>query len=178
MKKKSILLLSIVLILGACTMPDDEFDYVESSPVTVTASPLDAEVGEAVEVTLTGSLELDERSRVPERPISDITIGMCFTHGVTDDEEQIGDSHGFCFEKEEMLPRSYQMLNGTEYYKKFGDVVIRRGERREYKHTFTFTLTEADKLVLVPHLMFMDEAFEGPTFSSNIDQNFPRVTFE
>lgn len=178
MKKKLILLLTIVLMLSACTMPDDEFDYVESSPVTVTASPLDAEVGEAVEVTLTGSLELDERSRVSERPISDITVGVCFGYGLTANGEGIVDPHGFCSKEVEALPDSYEMLNGTEYTKKFDDMVIRRGERREYKHAFTFTLTEADELVLEPHMMFRDEFYTGPSFSGNIPQNYPTVTFE
>jgi hypothetical protein len=177
-KKKECLLVGMLAILGACTMPNDEFDYVESSPVTVTASPLDAKVGKAVEVTLTGSLELDKRSRVSERPISDITIGVCFGHGLTANGEGIVDPHGFCSKEVEALPDSYEMLNGTEYTKKFDDVVIRRGERREYKHTFTFTLTEANELVLEPHMMFRDEFYTGPSFRGNIPQNYPTVTFE
>lgn len=178
MKKWLCLLIGVASMLGACTMPDDQFDYVEASPVTITASPLEAEVGEAVEVTLVGSVELDERSRVPERPISDITLGVCFGYGLTADEEAIVDPHGFCSEEVEALPNSYSMLNGTEYYKTFDNVVIQRGDRHEFKHAFTFTLTEENKLALQPHMMFMDEAYTGPTSSGNIPQNYPEVTFK
>lgn len=177
MDKKPFLLAGLALILSACTSPDDEYDYIESTPVTITASPLNARVGEEVEVNLLGRLKLDERSRVPERPISDTTLGVCFGYGLTANGEGIADPHGFCLREVEVLPGSYQMLNGTGYTKEFDDVVIRRGESQEFKHTFTFTLTEVNKLVLAPVLDYKSD-YEGNTTSGNITQNYPIVTFE
>ncbi len=180
MDKGSFLFAGLVLILSACTMPDDEFNYLEHSPVSITASPFNAEVGEEVEVTLAVNVGLDERSRVSERPISEITLGVCFGYGLTADGEGIADPHGFCFKEVEVLPDSYQMLNGTGYTKEFDDVVIRRGESQEFKHTFTFTLTEANKLALEPHLEFTDKSYGAPMYngSGNVPVNYPIVTFE
>ena len=178
MSKRLSLLAGLVLILSACTTPDDQFDYIESTPVTITASPLNAKVGEAVEVTLAGNIGLNERSRVPERPISDITLGVCFAPGGTVDDNPVSESHGLCNNEIMLLPTSFQMLNVTEYYEELDDVVVRRGEKLEYNHSFTFTLSEAKELVLVPELNWRDEFFEGPSGSSNIEQNFPKVTFE
>lgn len=177
MYKKPFLLAGLVLILSACTMPDDEFDYIETEVIT-TASPSNVKVGDAVEVTLVGSFELDERSRVPERPISDIIIGTCFTHGKNADNESIGESHGFCGNEAEVLPSSYRLLSGTEYTKRFDGAVVKRGERLEFEHTFMFTSTEADKLFLDAQAIFMDEAFTGPSYSGNPYSNSPEVTFE
>lgn len=171
------LLVGLTAVLSACTMPDDQYDYIVGNGVTMTASSLDAKVGEAVTLTFTGSLELDEKSRVPERAVSDVSIGMCFTHGLTTEEVWI-DPRGFCEGEVGSLPPSYRLLNGTDYYKKFDNVVIPRGEKREFTHSFTFTLDEADELVLVPFLVYTDEPFPGPTHSSIIGGDWPTLTFK
>lgn len=177
-RKLASLLVGLTAVLSACTMPDDQYDYIVSDGVTVTVSSLDAKVGEAVTLTFTGSLELDEKSRVPERAVSDISVGMCFTHGLTANGEVFADPHGLCEGEVESLPPSYKLLNGTDYHKKFDNVVIPRGEKREFAHSFTFTLDEADELVLVPFLVYTDEPFPGPTHSSIIGGDWPTLTFK
>lgn len=77
MRKRRVFLLAILTFaLSACTVPLDQYDYVVSNGVTITASTSEARVGDAVTLTFTGSLGLDEKSRVSERKVSGIRIGM------------------------------------------------------------------------------------------------------
>lgn len=110
-------------------MPRDAYDYVVGNGVTMTASTLNAKVGEAVTLTFKGIVRLDEKSRIPKRAVTDIEIGMCFTHGLTAAEEVFIDPHGYCEGEAETLPSNYTLLNGTNYFKVFDDVTVSRGKR-------------------------------------------------
>ena len=155
-------------------------DYIVAVPdgVSITASTLNARVGEAVTLTFTGSVKLDTRSRVPQKTVTDLSIGMCFTRGLTVPDEAFIDPHSYCNGEAETLPSNYRLLDGTNYYKTFADVTVLRGETRTFEHSFTFTVTEADTLVLKPTLTFREQGFEGPSSASLTNPNSPTLTFE
>ncbi len=173
-----LLLTALSLGVTACTAPRDQYDYIGGDVVTMTASTLDAGVGEAVILTFTGSFELDAKSRVPQRTVSDISLGMCFTHGFTAVEEVFIDPHGFCEGKPQTLPPNYQLLDNADYYTTFDNVIVERGERRTFEHSFTFTSTEADELTLVPTFAHTDEPSPVRVFGSLAGRNFPVLTFK
>ena len=170
----------ITALLSACSPPDDQYDYVFTDDINFTASPLNAKIGEAVEVTLTTDISLDERSRVAERSVSDVKLGGCFGYGyeTTADGEGLADPHGLCSKEVEELPSRYELLGSTEYTEQFGNAVIERGEKLMLKHSFTFTLTEPGEVAIDPVLMYMDEFFTGPKSYGGLPQTFPEITFE
>ena len=164
-------------MLAGCTIPDDQYDYVVGNGVTMTASTLEAGAGDAVTLTFTGGLGLDEKSRVSERKVSGIRIGMCFTRGLRTGDDEFIEPHGFCFGEPQVLPANYRLLDSTDYYTAFDDVAVGRGEERTFEHSFTFTSTKADELTLIPTLWYTDEPFAGPRLGSIVGGDFPVLTF-
>lgn len=179
-KRLLIVALGLSALLGACTPADDRYDYIEPSVVTITASPLTAEVGEAVTVTLEANLALDARSSVETRSITDIALGVCFgdDNHIPADIDNLVTTDGFCNLEKGVLPERYKLLEGTDSYKAFDDVEIQRGEVHEFRHEFTFTFTEAGRVILGPNMTYWDRGFEGPDSSGNIPPEYPIVTFE
>ena len=180
-RQLAVLGVGLMAVLGACSPPDDQYDYVESKTPVVKVSSTDANVGEAVTVTVEASLFLDARSRVEERRVTDIAIGACFGDGITADGEGLANGQGFCGKEKGTLPQNYKLLAATDsdYYKPFDDRVIRRGETLELKNVFTFTVTEAQRVVIAPSMTFWDRAFEGFGGGiSSVPKNYPAVLFK
>ena len=148
------------------------------SIVEVTITPVVAKVGEAVAVSLTSAAELDRNSPLREGQASNICLGVRFTSGFAADGTT--DDHGSA-DGREALPTRYRLLNGTNYARTFADVVVPRGGRREFEHSFSFTLTEAGEVYLVTQLLFDTqlqydgEPFLGGLFSAGEQ---PRIVFK
>lgn len=164
----------------------DYFNHVMPNSTDITTLPafttvreaVRIEVGEAVQVTLTGSARLDPKSSLRGGKISAISLGVRFTdnfepHTITVDEdgpEFYGSTDG-----DEPLPARYQLLGGTNYARTFPNIVVARGGEHTFKHRFSFTLTEAGEVVLWPSIILTDESYPGSFFGAGAT---PKFSFE
>ena len=159
------LLLAFVPLLSACTNELAAInDRIDVNPVTITSQPKQAKIGDEVVVTLGATLEVDARSTFAEVPLS-VSIGACFTEGMGTDRSFIN-SEGFCKPVNNALSAKYRLLNGSTYFEKFPDIVLRRGEKRTFEHSFSFTLDEADNVVLYPFVYYEPERELAPNTDS------------
>ena len=171
MKAKSLLLfLFLVPLLSACPGELAAInDRPEISSITITAQPEQAVVGDEVNVTAKATLTVDSRSAFAEIPLS-VSMGVCFSEGVDASGIAIN-VDGFCNPFDNSLSPKYRLLNGSTYFKKFSDVLLRRGEERTFEHSFSFTLDEADEVMLESVGLFETKRYAGFGTSSSFPVN-------
>lgn len=159
MRVKSLLLLLVLApLLSAC--PNELAaidDRLNISPVTLVVQPEQAIVGDEVNVTVKAMLAVDPRSTFAEVSLS-ASIGVCFNEGVDSNGVAINET-GLCSPNSNSLSSKYRLLDGSSYFKAFPDVVLRRGEERTFEHSFSFTLDEADEVMLESIVLFEAERY-------------------
>ncbi len=168
--KKTFVPLLFTLVLAACTQPIVDAGLMDLPRAM--AEPIRVDVGEPVEVTLTGGFELEAESDRPQDIHQGFRLGACFFW----DEDETGRVRGGTCEQGNIpLPDSLSMLSGTTYVKDFGDLVIDRGEHRKVKHTFIFTSTVPGSVFIAPAYQSSLEGAEPINFEMG---GVTQVTFE
>lgn len=168
--KKTFVPSLLALVLVACTQPILDTGIMD--PPRATADPIRVDVGEPVEVTLTGGFELEAESDRPQDIHRGFRLGACFFR---DDDEAGRVRGGICNQGNIPLLNSLSLLSGTTYVKDFGNLVVDRGEHRKVKHTFPFTSTVPGSVFIVPAYQSGPEGAEPITFETG---DVTQVTFE
>lgn len=153
--KRGIIGFLIVLSLAACTPPlsDGAYDGIPSVQVdTATAN-----VGEPVNVTVTGSFIIAENYHKEEVVYTGVSLGACFWYAT--DRATTG---GLCSDDGQSLIEGLSLLNGTTSAETFDSFTVRRGERRELRHTFTFTSDQPGEVVILPTYSFDGNLSSAP----------------
>ena len=170
MRLKLLLLLVFAPLLSAC--PNELAainDQLNISPVTMTVQPEQAVAGEKVNVTVKATLAIGAGSTFTEVPLS-VSMGVCFNEGIDASGIAINET-GFCDRDNKNLSSKYRLLDGSTYFKEFSDVVLRRGEERTFEHSFSFTVDEADEVMLESIVLFEAEKYIGSGTSGSFPTN-------
>lgn len=168
--KRAVFGILLTLILAACTQPIESGTYM--TPPDARADKVAARVGEAVEVTVMGGFGTRDNFYLEEFTHPGVNLGACFLYSA--DVETEG---GLCIGGEQPLLNGLSMVDGTTFAKEFEDFVVKRGEYREIKHTFTFTSNQPGTIVIVPVYLFSNGHSGSPGFEKG-PENIVRVTFK
>lgn len=164
---RTIILLTLIPLLSACPEIEDAYDTLDLVPTTLVVSPSKAAVGQPIEVTVEGTIQLDSRSQFAELPVSDIGLGVCFVDQISSDGQQIGES-GFCSIDSHTLSSKYTLLDGSTYFKEFPDDTAERGQALTYSHKFSFSLQETGEKTLSANLFFRVNSGVNPEIASGL----------
>ncbi len=161
----------LVLTLAACTPPLEDGAYMDTPDAQT--DRVTARVGEPVEVTVKGGFGTAPKYYQEEFVQIGVVLGACFSY----DSDSVSEG-GLCIGGEQPLPNGLSMVGGTAFAKDFGDIVVKRGEHRKIKYTFTFTSTEPGEVAVLPAYEFRNETNEGSRGHEPGPENIIRVTFE
>ena len=149
--RSTIVFIALSLLCSACFKPIYD-SYLEYGP-GIKASATEAEVGEPVEITLSGGFQLPSTSAMPDAAIPDFVLSACFSDS---------DCQGKL-----LLPSSVSVLNGGTYSKDIKGLVVERGGSVEIMHSFTFTSSEPQILSISAVYQSVDANGEPQTYSES-----------
>ena len=161
-----------VTVLAACTSPLGGEAYME--PPDARADKVTARVGEPVEVTVMGGFGAREAYHLEEYVQPGVSLGACFWY--EPDKTATG---GLCGVEggEQPLPAGISTVDGTDFAKDFGNIVVKRGELRKIEHTFTFTSDQPGEVAVLPGYLFTYDADIDPGYEPG-GLSIIRITFE
>lgn len=162
----------LMLVLAACTPPLEDGAYMDAA--NAQANKIMARVGEPVEVTVTGGFIVAPKFYQEELAHPGVSLGACFWY--EPDKTATG---GLCGVKggERPLPNGISTVDGTDFAKDFGNVVVKRGEHRKIEHMFTFTSDQPGEVAVLPGYLFTYDADIDPGYEPG-GLSIIRITFE
>ncbi len=138
---RAFLVLTFLSLLFSGCMADKNQLAVGLKPI-VTVGSGSAEVGNLVQVTVTGGYRLTELTTVEEQTIPGAVFGLCFIPS----ESLVDYPDGTCDSLS--LPGGFVVADDEPLYKA-QTITIRRGETVEVSHSIRLTATEARGVTIV-----------------------------
>lgn len=139
-----LLFVALLCVLSACVQSSGRYGVDVEVP-TAFVSRSGASVGEAVKVTLRGSVRLDKGSELTSESFSSVKLGACFVEGNPNISRG-----GFCAGEDTPLHPWVVVSADDTHVKDLGGVRVARGDTYPLELTFSFIVTEAKEVTISP----------------------------